>query len=310
MTVKTVSRNDAKIVIPPDGEIVTVSRWITPATAKLWLEKNETGRPLSRLRVAKYVHVLRDDRWRHTHQGVAFNPDGGLLDGQHRLTAIVESGISARMQVSFGVVHFAVVDTGKSRSNGDILGIAGLHNGRALAAAIRLLGPYYDGIKRPWNINRIGPDAEIVLDLALLHGDDINEQSNFARQIARRVPTMNNASTTAGLYVAARWAAANGFTTEFESWRDGLVTGLELGKDGRVAIASWSAKAARNLHSGQRSEVLLMLLLRIFHAYISGEELVRMQVNNPATYTYRLPGDTDPAARQAWLGTAPPAGSE
>lgn len=101
---------------------------ITPDQAKLWLSHNKNNRSIRRHKVSKYVNELRTGRWRLTHQGVAFNCDGTLKDGQHRLTAIAESGISAQMVVARGLSDEALVyvDRGSARGihdNAKMMGI-------------------------------------------------------------------------------------------------------------------------------------------------------------------------------------------
>jgi hypothetical protein len=77
-----------------------------------------------------------------THQGVAISQDGHIIDGQHRLTAIAESGISVEMLVSRDVPDdvFDVVDVGLVRSPADALRVAGYGgNGNVVAAVVRTL---------------------------------------------------------------------------------------------------------------------------------------------------------------------------
>jgi len=90
---------------------------VTPEQAKLWLSHNINNRNVRRHIVTKYVRELLAGNWKLTHQGVAFNCDGSLKDGQHRLTAIAESGVSARMVVARGLQDEAVVyvDRGSKR---------------------------------------------------------------------------------------------------------------------------------------------------------------------------------------------------
>jgi hypothetical protein len=75
---------------------------VTPAQAKQWLETSNThNRALSRAKVSRFVNYLKTGFWKHTHHGIAFSEGGVLLDGQHRLTAVAESGIAAIFDVTF-----------------------------------------------------------------------------------------------------------------------------------------------------------------------------------------------------------------
>ena len=86
-------------------------------------------------------------KWRLTHVGIAFAPDGTLIDGQHRLWAICESGVPVEMFVWRNVDpdSMMAIDCGKTRSMADILNIAnenGEVNNHQLAAVRVMLGGF------------------------------------------------------------------------------------------------------------------------------------------------------------------------
>lgn len=73
---------------------------VTPKIAKEWLERNAVNnRKINPNRVRMYAEDMRSGNWKLTHQGVAFDADGQLIDGQHRLAAVVKSGVSVRMLI-------------------------------------------------------------------------------------------------------------------------------------------------------------------------------------------------------------------
>jgi hypothetical protein len=76
---------------------------ITPSLAAEMLNGNTRNRRLRRSLVLQYAKDMSAGRWLETHQGIAINCDGTILDGQHRLAAIVESGVTQRMLVARGV---------------------------------------------------------------------------------------------------------------------------------------------------------------------------------------------------------------
>ena len=99
---------------------------VTPELAKAWLEYNNFNRPRNTETFMKYVRQIREGRWRLTHQGIAFTSDGILLDGQHRLFAIIECGVTLPMRVFLNepAENFAVIDCGRNRSNLDTVRMA------------------------------------------------------------------------------------------------------------------------------------------------------------------------------------------
>ncbi len=98
---------------------------ITPQQAADWLENNKDNRKLSNHKVREYLNEIKSGRWRYTHQGIAFDTDGFLLDGQHRLEAIKEAGIATKMVVAYGVNRgeFTIIDRGFPRNMMVITGI-------------------------------------------------------------------------------------------------------------------------------------------------------------------------------------------
>lgn len=76
---------------------------ITPEIAGEWLEKNIGNRPLSKAAIEKYASDIRSGHWSLNHQGIAFDKKGNLADGQHRLYAIIKTGVSVRSIVVYGV---------------------------------------------------------------------------------------------------------------------------------------------------------------------------------------------------------------
>jgi hypothetical protein len=69
--------------------IVTELEFITPKRANTYLNDNTNNfRPLNNNKVTNLIKVLERGDWQTTHQGVAFDINGELNDGQHRLWAI------------------------------------------------------------------------------------------------------------------------------------------------------------------------------------------------------------------------------
>jgi len=113
---------------------------ISPVMAEVMLEQNSGNRPVNRKHVARLAEAMKAGDWRVTGQPVIFAKDGTLNDGQHRLRAVIESGMTIRTDVRFGVERdaFVVTDIGNKRGASDALHIAGEKNSSLLASAIRL----------------------------------------------------------------------------------------------------------------------------------------------------------------------------
>jgi hypothetical protein len=115
-------------------------RVITPDDARKLLGSNTINRPLRKGHVDFFESQLQRGEMQLTHQGIAISENGRVLDGQHRLTAIANTGIATTMLVAYGLPEssFSVLDTGAARKASDALSIDGACNAHCMAAGIRL----------------------------------------------------------------------------------------------------------------------------------------------------------------------------
>jgi hypothetical protein len=99
---------------------------ITPDMARYWLEHHNHGnRPIKKSVVAKYAEIMLAGKWITSPEGIIFSSSNParLLQGQHRLMAIAESGVTIPMLVVRGADEsvFSVLDRGITRSAADAL---------------------------------------------------------------------------------------------------------------------------------------------------------------------------------------------
>lgn len=109
----------------------TVWAKLNPAKAEVILSLNrqhDSKDPTSNRRVDKHnverlSQDMKEGRYVTTHQGLAFDTNGILADGQHRCEAICKSGVEITIPITFGlpVAAASVIDTQKSRGPGEAL---------------------------------------------------------------------------------------------------------------------------------------------------------------------------------------------
>lgn len=94
---------------------------VTPAKAQEFLAKNINNRPIRNGSIEQLTGIIERGEWRVTHQGLAFDKAGNLLDGQHRLHAIIRANKAVDILVTTGLDQetFAVIDCGRVRSFAD-----------------------------------------------------------------------------------------------------------------------------------------------------------------------------------------------
>lgn len=102
---------------------------VTTEMAAAWLATMPAGeqRNARMSRVRSYKKAREEGRWVLHHQGIAFDTDGRLRDGQHRLLMIVETGMPTVLYVTFNVPQgaFLHVDEQLPRSIRDAIKMAG-----------------------------------------------------------------------------------------------------------------------------------------------------------------------------------------
>lgn len=121
---------------------------ISPVVARGLMERNIRNRKQRTSDVDDWAAEMAQGRWRETHQGVAIARDGVILDGQHRLQAIIDSGVTVNLLVVVGLDPevFTVIDTGRRRTSADALGMVGEANVNQLAAITRACYDYDDAM--------------------------------------------------------------------------------------------------------------------------------------------------------------------
>ena len=115
---------------------------IAPEFASLLLARNPDNRQLSEYSVGIIAKDMMAGRWvPFTGETIIVAKDGHLNDGQHRLQAIVDSGMSYPFLVVFGVERRTRVnlDLGRGRKAADFIAMNKIADGALIAAVATLL---------------------------------------------------------------------------------------------------------------------------------------------------------------------------
>lgn len=141
------SENAEQTVVPFAAKPSFSHIAVTPQVAERWLHGNAVNRKLRTSKVEQYARDMSAGRWTFSNDALCFTSDNRLLNGQHRLNAIIRSGATIILPVMRNVPAEAMgaMDSGAARSAGDALGFDGEENKYALAAAAKLCLLYSDG---------------------------------------------------------------------------------------------------------------------------------------------------------------------
>lgn len=123
-------------------ELVT----ITPQIAEKLLKKNNHNRTLNLRHAEALADEIREGRWKVNGDTICINGET-LIDGQHRLQAVVLSGMPIQSLFVDGLPSdvFNTKDIGKKRSAADTLSVLGKKNSKRLASALVLVDKYFTG---------------------------------------------------------------------------------------------------------------------------------------------------------------------
>lgn len=119
---------------------------VNPAMAREWLKQVNPNfnRKLRADVVARYAHDMRTGRWQKNGESIVFDENGRLIDGQHRLNALIEADVVLELVVVRGVQPeaFATIDSSPGRSPGDVLSIKGESRPSLLSTTLSCLWRY------------------------------------------------------------------------------------------------------------------------------------------------------------------------
>jgi hypothetical protein len=246
-------------------------RTITPEEANRLLQNNSINRKIRKLHVQFFEAQLKRGEMLLTHQGIAISENGRLLDGQHRLTAIANTGISAQFLVSYDVPEstFVALDTGAARTAGDVLSVEGIANGNTLAAAIRLC-LYYEQIP---DFVWVGNIATQVASSTTIKARFYRDQANW--ELAARI---GHANALTGIVTASPMTtlaylaiAKENFPADFVSYfAANLKQGAAL-QEGSPILAYRNRAILRTVNT--KAQGKLADYIKLFNAFSTGQKL-------------------------------------
>lgn len=259
---------------------------INPSRAAVMLEANTSNRPLSRSTVRGFADAMRRGEWLVTHQGVAFDTAGVLVDGQHRLAAVIEADVSVEMTVFTEVPAgtFDVLDTGKKRNAADVLAIEGEKSTALLAAMVRTVWQYENRPDQSWSGGAAAVSNHQIVQ-ALEQNPGLRDYVPVADRVAGETGMIKSAAGAASFLVDRANPRKKGKLAE---WHDGLVEGAGLSKSDprlvfRKTMFAMARKQAGVVQRRRDTREHVILYVKAFNAWAAGESLTSLR------YTAREP---------------------
>lgn len=243
---------------------------ITPQIAKELLQNNFGNRPISQMWVARHAATMNAGLWRLTGQPILISETGRLLDGQHRLAAVVKSGKTIEIAVTRGVKDnvFPAIDDGMPRQAAHSFATAGFKDTKAIAAASKYILNYIE--KR--NV-RYEPARSIVVAFG-------RQLIDLDKWVSLSVSTGKSVSShpmlAAVLYMGTR---NNKYVEEAREFILGLKTGENLSKgDPRLTLREWNFQQKWKLYSRNKLETYFFATCKCWNAFALGTELFVIRI--------------------------------
>jgi hypothetical protein len=256
---------------------------ITPKKAAEYLELNTANRPLATRTVREFAAAMRRGEWRVTHQGIAFDTTGALVDGQHRLAAIVEADIPVDVTVFTEVPEgaFDVLDTGKRRNAADVLAIEGEKSAVMLAAMVRTVWLYENRPELNWSGGDAGVSNHQIVETLEQH-PKLRDFISVGEQVAAATGMIKSAAG------AASYLVTQASRRDLSPWFDGIVEGTGLAKGDprllfRRVMFSHTRKQAGQPMRRRETREHVTLYLKAFNAWATDTPLTQLK------YTPREP---------------------
>lgn len=255
----------------PRDEPAIIRMLITPDIAHAMEAYNTNNRKLSDSIVVKYAREMSEGRWKFNTDIIAFSKSGRLLNGQHRIRAVLMADTPILADVGFGYDDdaFDVIDIGKVRNMGDILHIAGFGAATKyetdLAASVRLLLDYRNLLEGKPVERESSPQ---VIQNVLMENIGLIDAINFVR--GKKVVRLATPSIAALVfYFAAKTDKdkAEQFIADISDPRGDVSAENPAMKFREAMMKNKYAKSKLS-----RYETLIMMI-RAWNAYLEGREL-------------------------------------
>lgn len=273
---------------------------VTPEKARLMLQARYAGqRKLSDSDVRRWARDMAAGNWTLSPDGVAFDTVGQLVNGQHRLHAIIRSNTNQILLIVRGLPtrSYDAMDTGKKRTFGDLLRSRQYKYANEIAAMVRLIHQYAASGDPNARLNASLPVLSAFLDRHLDINDDL---ANSAQRVYYR--TKFSVAYTGTLMYLFRHVSRDYADEFFEILTNGG------GRPGQPAMVLRNVLTQRSQTAKERrmsEEYVSAQIVRAWNAHMR-HETPRLLAWRPATEPFPSIYDPNNALGLLFIGEASP----
>jgi hypothetical protein len=251
---------------------------ITPAKAKEYLEANVDNRRIKKPVVLKYAKDIIEERWiEDTGETIKIATTGRILDGQHRLHAIIKANKSIYCHVSTGLDEsvFKVIDTGSTRNATDVFKIEGIKNENSLPSIISFYNLLEQGKKhKGFHVHEKSTNAMLL--------EQYYEDENFWQSVSKNSYNwyISFAKILTPSFIGGFYAhfyklnsdKANLFMTQ-------LATGINIEND-TISILRNKLMIDKMSIKKMPQTLKMALVIKTWNSYINGSKLKQLKYDS------------------------------
>jgi len=252
---------------------------VTPELAADWLTRNSHNRPLRERFAQAYAQDMLNGDWTWTADPIRFAGDiasGPLVDGQHRLRAVVIAGesnphIAIPMLVVFGLAERAQedIDRGLPRKFHDVLHLRGEVNASALAALIRRVHHWKQGNRRIQDMKFPYTSAQLLRTL--------DEHPELREMVVSSRRVSETCSIPASIVGLAWWVCAQIDEGDANYFFERLGDGQGLAKTDPVYELRRVAATTKTIRGARNMTYLLAITIKAWNAYRAGQPIGQLR---------------------------------
>lgn len=251
---------------------------ITPHIAEQLLADQISNRAIRKAKVREWAKDMQSGIWEPIPQPIMIDAEGRLIDGQHRLAAVVQSGCTVTMMVARDVPTEwrRYIDSGTARAAADVLKMQnGTKNAQQVQATAKYVIRYESSLEESWSAAN-APGKQQVIDEYNLD-PDIYQDAVLAGSQATATTSANlwmTRSSYGSLYILThRWSSV---IEMWPDWHEGISTGIGLHKgDPRLALRNSIRKVGLSYRTQQLS---LITCIKAWNHYVNGRDISRFIV--------------------------------
>tara|TARA_B100000427_G_scaffold171377_1_gene142469 strand:+ start:604 stop:1479 length:876 start_codon:yes stop_codon:yes gene_type:complete len=263
---------------------------ITPEMAlEILTHKNFKNRPIKKYALKRLTDAIKSGEWIVTNQGISFDPDGNLLDGQHRLHACIEANKPIDILVARNInpKAFQCVDIGASRTAGDTLDIINGNNsqGKLIAAAVKVIWYYDNRPAQNWN-SADRPSNTLIADLYLKDRDIYDLAAQTVRSKGGKTNISSNSPTVAFYVLAHR---RNWPIQKLDEFLDNIYVGANLPSNNVcLSFRNQLSTPAYKKRGNHQQRYILNAFIKAFNTWAENKPCIKFYAPLEKTNLYPI----------------------